>query len=377
MPNDDFTVKSDAEFFISIAQQGHHTFIMLGVIDNTGSPRLLARIAKTHDVDPDFNKKIKAGIKATFSQTLARIADEGISRDAEHSVTINYQAYAITYAQVHAYLAMIQEIENKQNDDLVIKSRLEIMENEQVDDYKKDNPEWSDEDLRSYVKKKLRIRCYLPKLDETTNTITFNFQPLSESKLFANLESNEEKNKINIKLVNDAKHISARNTCRTNAIAIIEAILGFPTNIPNFFLSKPKHKTKLSAGQPVKPFYLLPNPPKMFKKSTSELKVLQEIYNRLESIPKIAHNTDETQRKFKDLKKLYNELSGSNEKRTAADLLKHILNYGNENGHLFTHRKKGFINTSRETTTKKMFIKIENLLKKEDEIERASSITLK
>lgn len=377
MANNDFTVKKDAEFFISIAQQGHHTFMMLGVIDDSGLPRLLARIAKTHDVDPDFNKEFKVGMKATFSQTLARIADEGISRNAEHSVTINYQAYVITYDQVQAYLAMIQEIENKQNDDSIIKSRLKIMENERVNTYKKDNPTWTDEKLRDYVKKELRIRCYLPKLDATSNAITFHFQSLYENLFSANLQPDEKKEEITKKLVKDAKHISARNTCRTNAIAIIEAILGFPTSIPNFFLFKPKHKTNLCAGQPVNPFYLLPNPPEMFEKPTNELRVLQEIYNRLESIPSIMHHTDATQKKFTDLKALYNELAGPNKKNSSKDLLAHILKYEIDNAHLFTHRNKGFLNASGQTATKKMFNRIEHLLKKADEKENTLYIAKK
>ena len=42
------------EYFLSIAKQDIHSFIMLGVITQ-GNPKLLARVAKWIDVDPDIS----------------------------------------------------------------------------------------------------------------------------------------------------------------------------------------------------------------------------------------------------------------------------------------------------------------------------------
>ena len=87
--------KSD-EFFISVTKQGIHNFIMLGVM-NKGAPKLLARVGKTDNIDPDFKEVIKMLRKAVGQGTLARLADEGISRPLKNTVDITYQAYAVNF----------------------------------------------------------------------------------------------------------------------------------------------------------------------------------------------------------------------------------------------------------------------------------------
>src|SRR5687767_8824083 len=90
------TLSKNDEYFVAIAKQGIHSFMMLGVMQE-GSPKLFARVGKTNDIDPNVNSQVVMTTKALGSGTLARIADEGIIR-REGSVTpISYQAYAINY----------------------------------------------------------------------------------------------------------------------------------------------------------------------------------------------------------------------------------------------------------------------------------------
>ncbi len=65
----------DSEFFLSIAKQGIHSFMMLGVV-NDGAPQLLARVGKTNDIDPDFGRQGTMLQKALGDGTLARLAKE-------------------------------------------------------------------------------------------------------------------------------------------------------------------------------------------------------------------------------------------------------------------------------------------------------------
>lgn len=73
------TLNKKDEYFISIAKQGIHSFMMLGVIKD-GQPKLLARVGKTNDIDPDYSSQFAITKKAITTKTLSRIADEGLSR---------------------------------------------------------------------------------------------------------------------------------------------------------------------------------------------------------------------------------------------------------------------------------------------------------
>src|SRR3989338_3861667 len=111
---DKLTVKKNASFFIALAKQGIHSFLMLGVIDSNGAPQLLSRIGKTNDVDEDTGNDWALIKKELFSSCASRIADEGLTRKDGHVVDISYQAHKITLKQYKEYLHLLADIEQKQ-----------------------------------------------------------------------------------------------------------------------------------------------------------------------------------------------------------------------------------------------------------------------
>ena len=478
MPFEDFEVTENAEFFIAYMQPSsgeknfQHTSMMLGVINDDGVPRLLARVAKTFDIHVEANKIQKSKV----GQWYSRIADEGISRSLNHAVNINYQAYTVSQQQALSFLADIQRIENKQRDDELIRAAIKKVgdEDNAYTKYRNnpDNANFTNDALKEFVENHQRINCYVPEHNKETKTISFKHNLLYKVDFSGPRIAGEDDKTTD--LANKAKVISIRNSCRTSAVNIVEKILGFTKTVAKYnFLSKPKHKTKLCAGQPgnkpcaifmdkiptlsnipfgefdhgyvrvkigdantyyyadkrtktltkvtTKPaieavvaskifgaanfepegkntntlstsdfkkitdewnfpkpektmsFYLLPNPPNMFKKSTHETAVLDQLYKRLEKIPTLDPDSPETQKKFNALKTLYKEVAGPTSNKTAFELLAHVIDYENKNASLFDHRSKGFFNAWRKTSTQKTFNEIKENLAHEVKKNKASN----
>lgn len=327
--------KSD-EYFISIAKQDIHSFIMLGVMVN-GKPKLLARVGKTNDLDPDVKAQATMIAKGLTTGTLARLADEGIYRREGHRVTISYQAYSINYQQLNDFLAL-----------------LALMEKEQL----------KKEAIKSHVGKEKLIKCYAPVIDgRDKDKVIFEYTNLQDCNL-TTTKSNEKTEKI----IRKAQEIHIKNTCRTTAKKLIETILGFKTDISGHFLTELKYQTELLAGQPEQnSFYIIPPPPDAYTSQITDTqhRILSKLYKRLEDLPKKAANSTETRAKFDALKGMYNGIAKQN-KMSAGEFLRCITDYEKKHEEvLFSKRSPHFLSKKLSflTTTERTLCDIKTELK--------------
>lgn len=337
------TLNKKDEYFVSIAKQGIHSFMMLGVVKD-GQPQLLARVGKTNNIDPDSSSQFAMIKKEIITKTLSRIADEGLSRKNGNIADISYQAYAINYEQVKEFLGMIAEIEQRQ-----LK-----------------NPEIVKGIKRQYGSdgiEKEAIKCFVP-VEEGKSFVKFELKKLKESEF---LTTEEIKAKTSSEIASGVQQIHLNNTCRTSSKNIVEAILGFATDISSYFFIAPKHQSKLIAGQPAKEsFYILPLPPNCVNVSKEQEAALKKIYKRLEEIPKLNPESAETRKKFDALKSMYKDIAGENH-LSAKALFGKILEHEDKNQNsLFEKRSPNFLSKlfSLSSSTKRMFDDMENGLKK-------------
>ena len=301
-------VNPSNEFFIAIGKKGIHSFLMLGVVNDEGEPRLLARIGKTNDIDPDYNNKLRIKLKLLFSSTKAHLGEEKLYIKSE----ISYQAYSINLNQFNQFLELVHNMEKKHLDDPIIGPKVG----------------------------ETRINCYLP-IETTEDKITFKYQPLAELPKFLNTESEIP----SPELMKGAQEVRRTNNCRTTSLNIIELILGYKTDVSQYFFVSPKYKTHGQNGHPNKAaFYVLPPPPIAFKSQVSpkQMSVLKKLYARLGETPLTYANDKETKLKFDELRSMYTEISGQNN-LSAKELLSRIIQH--ETGHgpvLFAKRHPNF-----------------------------------
>ena len=329
-----FTVGSDNEYFLAIAKQGIHSFMMLGVIKDDGSPQLLARVGKTNWIDPDASSGLKMTAKSCGKGTLAMIGDEGITRKKDHNVAVNYQAYTISLEQMKGFLSLIKEIEAKQLHNSRINNALINA---------------SEED-RS-------ISCYAPILGDKTRSVPFEYKKLQE---WTEAPKDRIKYPTSETIATHAQTLSATNTCRTTSLNVVECVLGFKTDISKYFFVAPKFQTTLSAGQPLKEtFYILPAPPiactnQLTKQQTY---VLNKLYKRLEEIPKSHPGDPKTKEKFDQLKTIYKQIAGENNLNANTLLTKIIEHEALNSKTLFTKRSPNFLSRlfSMSSTTERLF----------------------
>lgn len=327
----DLQVKKDSEFFITIAKQGPiHSFMMLGVVGPDGTNHLLARVGKGGYIDENdsIGDMLKSGIRA-------RLVHEGISRKKRPEGTpITYQAYSVNYEQAVGFLHLIREIEVKQIPPIPKNPSEEII-----------FPP---------------IYGLIP-ASEDGEVVTFKYREL------ANLpERNKTTERVDY-LVKDALALNPMKTCRTIAVNMVEAVLGFATKVAKFFLIEPKYKTTLDAGLPNKEsFYILPPPPNVHKElSPKQQKVLAALYKKMESIPtKHEKSPEKTRAKFNAVKELYNSIAGSN-KLSANELLLQITKHESNNiKALHDKRNPGVLSKmfNLDSSTQVMFAKMKKEL---------------
>ncbi|WP_131781021.1 hypothetical protein [Legionella gresilensis] len=345
-------LNKDDEFFLSIVKQEHHSFLMLGVIQDN-KPTLLARVGKTNDIDPDIKKRFKPFYKNLTSGTLARLADEGITRKSSQKDAIAYQAYSITYEQMKEFLDLITYIEERQLANDEIKNALN----------------------KTYKKKlyKEAIQAYVPSQENVSNNLTTSpNQVVFEYKKLREYRAPEEIYLQNLRsasqIVNKINRINVSNTCRHSALDILESILHYKIDASKQFFIPLSYHTKLIAGVPDKQsFYILPPPPSVYKPLTSyQLSTLNKLYGRLKKIPKLHGNDIKTRMKFDELKDLYNKIAGTS-KLSAFDLLLEITEFENDKKDiLFRRRSNHFISFfSSHSATEKTLQEIKTNLEKE------------
>ncbi|KTD14498.1 hypothetical protein Lgra_0529 [Legionella gratiana] len=361
------TVDKESEFFITIAKEGIHSFVMLGVmVDN--KPELLARVGKGNLIDPNFGESCGNQFtmfgKAVGSHTEASLMDEGISRKKDRTSDISYQSYAITYEQYLEFLALTKEIHEHQLE------HYKERELPKVDPSKWTYPQQGVHKLRS------GINCYLPSQVES-GKITFEFKPITTFEHQCANKNQQTRQDI----ISGANEIKVSNTCRTTARALLNYTLGYSPDVPALFAIGLDYKTKLVGGKPTaNSFYILPQPPSCFEVNPTQMKVLKELYKKLENLPKINPTSGDTRKKFNELKHLYQELAGKPQ-LSLTDLLDRITVHRVTNNKLFdTRRSQSLFSKLAEklgikTGTQQAYDRMEKAVKQE--IERVNKVDAK
>lgn len=307
MNSENIEVNPSNEFFIAIGKKGIHSFLMLGVVNDEGQPRLLARIGKTNDIDPDYNNELRIKLKLFFTSTKAHLGEENLYIKSE----ISYQAYSINLNQFKGFLSLAYNMEQNHLHDPIIGPKV--------------------------IDKK--IKCYLP-IETTKDKITFAYQELEELPQFLNPEGKTP----SVELMKGAQEVRRANNCRTTSLNIIELILGYKTDVSQYFFVSPKYKTHGQDGYLYKTaFYILP-PPIAFKSQVNakQMSVLKKLYARLEETPLTYANDQKTKLKFDELKSMYKEISGESN-LSANQLLSRILQHETDHGAvLFAKRHPNF-----------------------------------
>ncbi len=264
----DLTINlKDTQFFIAIAKEKGHSFIMLGTYKETKVQHLLCRVGKVFDLDPyglgiiDPHTVGVSLIKAVFSETQAKINDEGIKRKSFGHLAISYQAYDINFQH---YLNFIQILESLQ-------------------------------------KPINRFKCYKP-INKTANTVLLKY---TDNKVLDNKS-------LNNSLFSSFNHLSINNTCRHTAIKLIEETLeqSIPAVSTNFY-DNLSYTSFLDYGVPSLSFafYVLPPPPNGYISLDKEKnKIVEKLYKRMEKMILLEPNSKDTQKKFICLKNFYNQL---------------------------------------------------------------------
>lgn len=321
------------EYYLTMAQQGLHSFLILGVVCD-GQPKSLVRVGKINDIDADASSAFLMTAKTITTGTLSRLADEGLYRKENHVVDIKYQAYTINFEQVKDFLQVIAEIDRKQFNDKVFMSRMKLK-------------------FGSHAIESQAIEGFVPTESED-DVVTFEFKKLKES----NFLTEKAQCTRNPDVFAGIQQIHMNNTCRTTSKTLLEIILGFVTDISSHFFITPKYQTELKGGKPSKDtFYILPPPPNCANVSQEQAFVLKKIYKRLEKIPLLYPEAAETRKKFDALKSIYNNIAGVNQ-LTTVELLEKIAQYEKMNKQdLFVQRAPNFFSKlfSISSATQKMF----------------------
>lgn len=372
-------VPKNSEFFVSLGKQGEHSFLMLGVLTTDG-PKLLARVGKTFDIDPDMNHNLVATKKFIGEGAMARLKDEGIVRKQDHTAKFTYQAYSINLEQVKEFLTLIAEIEEKQLSDPTIKLAIvNVGKHNEAYEQNKNKPKNEemkpDQVSEQTALEKEAIRSYVP-FEETDTHVTFKYQKVKDW----NADQPEKTHSEDQELIARAQKLHARNTCRTTSLNIFERILGFATDISKQFFISPKYKATLAAGQPNANFYVLPAPPNTATKdlSPAERYTLEKLYKNLEKIPQSNPEAPATRAKFESLKELYKGLAGEN-RLSVGELLDKIEQHEQQNAEAL-HTKRNPNRFSEliglKSNTEKMFNEVKAKLGKEKKKEQKQENSL-
>ncbi|HHT0594717.1 TPA: hypothetical protein ACTXXA_003343 [Legionella anisa] len=318
MSSPDIVVTKKSEFFITIVKNGIHSMLMLGVMVD-GKPQLLAKVGKGNVIDKDFGNSLTLFGKILGSHSDASLVDEwGDTRDSD----ISYQAYSITYEHYLEFLAITRDIYQDQRE--FYKERT--VRNIPVK--KLTYPERGVFNLRK------GIECYIP-VEEYSGQITLRHQKVdtfAKASTFNNVQ-------IRQCIIDGAREIRALNTCRTTARDILNYTLQYTPHVPALFAIGFDYKIKLINGQlPQNGFYILPPPPNCFKVNPTQMKVLNELYAKLEDLPKNHPNLKNTRLKFNELKHFYQKLTGESQ-LSLEQLLNEITTHRVDNDVLFNTRR--------------------------------------
>jgi hypothetical protein len=251
------------EFFIALCQNWQHSYVLLGTQNENGT-QILASLGK-NVLERDMPSPLAALLSMLFHGLPSSVdtEDEALygERDRKkpkyHSP--HYLAISISYQNYLEFIRLAETI------------------------------------IPSFP-------AYKPKEAASTglpHRLYYRKSPLTK---YVTLRSNCELN-------NDAKALSLWNSCRHTATAFIKSRkLSLPSMSNLFFVQPPFQAVLINGFQSAeKPFYILPEAPG--KELSSKQEVLRTLFRRLEAIPKTKPNSQESYRRFCQLKALYLSLS--------------------------------------------------------------------
>ncbi|KTC77115.1 hypothetical protein [Legionella brunensis] len=327
------TVNKSDEFFISIAKQGVHSFIFVGV-KSKGEHHILARVGKVMDADVSCSV-----LRAAFFSTKAFISYEEFSKQPGRKIPIGYAAYDITYEQYLGFIALLEELQARDN---------------------------------------IAYPCFKP-AEENGNEVNLQWTA----------QRTEVTHKIPLKpeaenIIKESHSLNLSSTCRHGALSLLDYVRGHEQTIHNvsskFFRDLPLHTNlvaddgeKFPVRDPVTkrirqhcylrpdskmPFYILPSPPSAFKDlEPLKKRVLTELYMQMEDMLQVAPESAETEQKFNLLKELYIEKVGKNNE-TINDFIASLTSWREDHKKdINSLRKTYFFDyfITRHSATEKMF----------------------
>lgn len=293
--------KKTDKFFIAIAKESDHSFIMFGVYDQNRVQHLLCRVGKFVAEEDDSESNgcvvlVTRILSAFFSSVKAKLTNERTFRNRQGSIPISYQAYEANYNQ---YLEFIRLLENQQTEENA-------------------------------------FPCYKP-VDSDGDNVVFEktswcIYPPEAVKDCLKVETDE---------------LSIDNTCRHTAIKLIEEIQHerISSQIsPTFFVDLP-YETKLDFGVPSTeiPFYVLPPSPLAYPQlDPVKFNIIKKLYHRMEGLLLTEADSLQTVNKFNCLKDLYNEITGLQKEVSLNELLLNIQSWKQENKIVLNQLRKTY-----------------------------------
>lgn len=378
------TLDSDSQFFMSIAKEGQHSFVMLGVIQDD-KPILLAKVGKGNLIDRSFGTSCRSQCsmfgKVIGTHTDASLQDEGISTTRQFSSKISYQAYDITYEQYLDFLAMTKAIHLDQLEHY--KDREDI----------KDKP-YSQLSFPEKGVRKLQqgISCYMPLSsnvddevasesevlsDEYPQKLTLEYKNITQLQTVPRQELGQHQT-----IIDGAKELKFSNTCRTTARSLLNYTLGYQSKVPALYACGLDYQTTLVNNQlATNTFYTLPAPPNCFDVPSTQRKILQKLYQRLEELPKKAPQLESTRSKYDQIKKMYIDIAGK-PNIGLTEMLDKVTTHRATNHELFNQkRNQGLLSKfiealgfSLKTSTQVVYDEIETELNKALKTQRTNEI---
>jgi hypothetical protein len=322
-----FINKKTDKFFIAIAKEADHSFIMFGIYDQNQVEHLLCRVGKfvAEEDEPDSNGCVvftKRLFSAFFSSVKARLTNERTFRNKEGNIPISYQAYEATYEQ---YLNFIRLLENRQTEENA-------------------------------------FPCYKPVASEGDSIV---------------LEKTSEciytPDSAKSCLKEDMDELSIDNTCRHTAIKLIEEIQQerISSQISSEFFVNLPYSTQLKFGVPSTdiPFYVLPPSPLAYPDlGDVKFKIIKKLYHRMEELLLTEGDSIQTANKFNCLKDLYNEITGPQKELSLNELLGSIQSWRQEHKTVLNQLRKTYFWDAffkRESATMTLVKEIEQDLQQE------------
>ncbi|MCW8407841.1 hypothetical protein OQJ13_02515 [Legionella sp. PATHC035] len=338
--------KKTDHFFISISkQQGVHSFLMLGTYDPQGHKiqRLLSRVGKGHNLTkPNFLTNMQCICNGLFFSNPASLRDEWIYREKIGLHPISYQAYDITYEQYIEFVRILESLQTDENKFACYKpvGTAGPVESEQ-------EGQCAEKPIENQDKIKLRF---------------------TEDKVFPSRDVRQIQESVS--------ELDLGNTCRHSAIKLVEEVQHAPVGslVSSSFFRELPYQTILEYGKPSQdiPFYVLPPPPAAFvlgdEGDGAKEMILGKLYSRMEALPCLEPDSEDTQIKFSKLKELYLDLVGPKKDLTLDLLIENIQDWKVKNKpQLEVLRKTYFWDylpfVKRTSSTMKLLDEIENDLK--------------